>query len=69
MRRGADGPFLTAREAAAFLGSDEPRLAKWRASGVRGPVFCKMGRRIRYRPLDLEAFAAIGDGATGEVPR
>ena len=44
---------LTADEAAKILGLAPSTLAKMRVTG-NGPVYCKLGRRVVYRPADLE---------------
>jgi predicted DNA-binding transcriptional regulator AlpA len=44
---------ITAAEAARILGLSESTLAKLRLNG-NGPVYCKLGRRVVYRPVDLE---------------
>jgi predicted DNA-binding transcriptional regulator AlpA len=44
---------LTAKIAAHFVGLSESTLAKLRLNG-NGPVYCKLGRRVVYRPADLE---------------
>ena len=44
---------VTAAEAARMLGLSESTLAKLRLNG-NGPVYCKLGRRVVYRPADLE---------------
>jgi predicted DNA-binding transcriptional regulator AlpA len=44
---------LTADEAAKILGLSPSTLAKMRVTG-NGPVYCKLGRRVVYRPADLE---------------
>jgi len=44
---------LTADEAAKTLGLSPSTLAKMRVTG-NGPVYCKLGRRVVYRPADLE---------------
>jgi len=52
--READGrKVLPARDAARFVGLSESTLAKLRLNG-NGPVYCKLGRRVVYRPADLE---------------
>lgn len=48
---------LTTREAAWHLGLAISTLNKWRVYGD-GPVFVKLGRAVRYRREDLEAFIA-----------
>ena len=44
---------VTARVAAKFVGLSESTLAKLRLNG-NGPIYCKLGRRVLYRPSDLE---------------
>lgn len=48
---------LSAEQAANFLGLAKSTLSKMRLSGD-GPAFIKMGRRVAYRPEDLEAWVA-----------
>lgn len=49
------GENLRQEEAAAFLQVKPSTLQQWRWSG-RGPLFVKVGRLVRYRRADLEAF-------------
>ena len=44
---------ITAPTAARFVGLSESTLAKLRLNG-NGPAYCKLGRRVVYRPADLE---------------
>ena len=44
--------LLTQREAALALRLSERTLERWRVSGD-GPPFCKLGRRVLYRPDDI----------------
>ena len=44
---------VSAKVAAHFVGLSENTLAKLRLNG-NGPVYCKLGRRVVYRPGDLE---------------
>jgi predicted DNA-binding transcriptional regulator AlpA len=44
---------VTTAEAARVLGLSESTLAKLRLNG-NGPTYCKLGRRVVYRPADLE---------------
>jgi predicted DNA-binding transcriptional regulator AlpA len=44
---------LTSRDAARMVGLSESTLAKLRLNG-NGPSYCKLGRRVVYRPTDLE---------------
>jgi len=50
----ADLPkVVTAKVAARYVGLSESTLAKLRLNG-NGPVYCKLGRRVVYRPADLD---------------
>jgi hypothetical protein len=44
---------VTAKTAAHIVGLSESTLAKLRLNG-NGPIYCKLGRRVVYRPADLE---------------
>jgi hypothetical protein len=46
---------LSALEAADLLGLAPSTIAKLRLSGL-GPAYLKLGRRVRYRVADLEAY-------------
>ncbi|HTN58453.1 MAG TPA: helix-turn-helix domain-containing protein [Protaetiibacter sp.] len=48
-------PLLTAREAAKLLSTSEAALAQLRYRN-EGPAYIKLGRAVRYRPVDIEAF-------------
>jgi len=48
---------LGAREAAEVLGLSQSTLAKLRLTGS-GPTYCKLGRRVVYRPEDLSTWIA-----------
>jgi excisionase family DNA binding protein len=49
-------PFLLrTAEAAAYLNLRPSTLEQWRWNG-KGPLFVKMGRAVRYRQSDLDAF-------------
>lgn len=48
---------LSAADAARHLGISPSTLAKWRLSG-KGPRYVKAGRRVLYRPADLDAWQA-----------
>jgi excisionase family DNA binding protein len=49
-------PFLTTREAAAWLGLTPNTLEKWRVQGG-GPLYRKHGRYVRYHLDDLVAWS------------
>jgi predicted DNA-binding transcriptional regulator AlpA len=44
---------VSAKAAARLVGLSESTLAKLRLNG-NGPLYCKLGRRVVYRPDDLE---------------
>lgn len=44
---------LTVEEAARVVGLSKSTLAKLRLNG-NGPSYCKLGRRVVYRPCDLD---------------
>jgi predicted DNA-binding transcriptional regulator AlpA len=44
---------VTAKTAARYVGLSESTLAKLRLNG-NGPIYCKLGRRVVYRPIDLD---------------
>jgi predicted DNA-binding transcriptional regulator AlpA len=44
---------VTATVAARLVGLSESTLAKLRLNG-NGPIYVKLGRRVLYRPADLE---------------
>jgi len=50
-----DDPLLTPHDASAFLGLSRSWLAKLRLTGS-GPHYVKLGRQVRYRLCDLEAW-------------
>ncbi|MCC6775985.1 MAG: helix-turn-helix domain-containing protein [Hyphomicrobiales bacterium] len=49
-------PFLTTKEAAAWLGLTRNTLEKWRVQGG-GPPYRKHGRYVRYHLEDLVAWS------------
>ncbi|MCJ2180816.1 helix-turn-helix domain-containing protein [Novosphingobium album (ex Hu et al. 2023)] len=52
--------YLTNEEAAQFLGWKPGTLDRRRWLG-QGPKFCRVGRSIRYKAEDLEAFIVSGE--------
>ncbi|MHB8368812.1 MAG: helix-turn-helix domain-containing protein [Leptospirales bacterium] len=56
MLNGSDiNKLLTNGEAAEYLGMSPDTLPRWRWAGI-GPAYLKVGRSIKYRRADLEAF-------------
>ena len=51
-------PLLDTRQAALYLALSETTLISWRSLG-RGPRFVRVGRAVRYRQADLDAFIVI----------
>ncbi len=47
--------LVNQKQAAQFLGLSPRTLESWRLTGG-GPVYIKVGRRVRYRGCDLEAW-------------
>ncbi len=49
--------MLSTQEAAQYLGLAPATLSKWRVYRT-GPRFLKLGRSVRYRRADLDAYLA-----------
>lgn len=61
--------LLRTEEAAAVLGFSPRALEAWRCRGG-GPRYLRVGRSIRYRPSDLDAWASARVfTSTSEYPR
>lgn len=50
--------LMDEKAAAAYLGVSVALMRKWRQLGQGGPVWCHMGRLVRYAPVDLDAYIA-----------
>jgi excisionase family DNA binding protein len=50
-----DKEILTDKETASFLGVADRTLRDWRKQG-KGPAFVQMGKKIRYRKKDIDAY-------------
>jgi excisionase family DNA binding protein len=59
IRADHDHELMDEREAAAYLGMSRSGLRKWRARR-RGPAYARLGKIIRYRKSDLDAFVQSG---------
>ena len=55
MRSQEPEKLLDEKEVANSYGLSVRTLQSWRVKGG-GPVFCKLGSRVRYRPSDLDDF-------------
>jgi excisionase family DNA binding protein len=51
-------PMLDEAAAAEMLGVRPQTLSVWRLTGRYSLPFCKVGRAVRYRRSDLDAFIA-----------
>ena len=60
--------LLTTAEAAEFVRLSQAHLEKCRVYG-RGPRFVRLGRAIRYRIEDLQAWIAAGLAESTSEPR
>ena len=61
--------LLSEVDAAEFLGLSIRTLQSWRLTGA-GPVYSKIGSRVRYARADLDAFVAANRRHhTSEVAR
>ena len=47
--------LLTAEQVAAKIQISHKTLRKWRWEG-KGPRYIKIGRKVAYRPADIEAY-------------
>jgi excisionase family DNA binding protein len=57
--------LLTRPEAAEYVHIKPQTLAVWACAG-RGPTYVKVGRSVRYRVADLDAFLERGTVTPGE---
>jgi excisionase family DNA binding protein len=48
--------LLTNEQAAAYLGLQPDTLCVWRSLKINNIPYIKIGRNVRYRPADLEAY-------------
>ena len=48
-------PLLSSADVAGLLGVSERTLEFWRYAG-KGPAYVKVGKRVRYRLADVEAY-------------
>jgi excisionase family DNA binding protein len=55
---GPTSPLLTEAQAAAYLGVKPTSLLVWRSTGAHRIPFVRVGRLIRYRQADLDAWIA-----------
>jgi excisionase family DNA binding protein len=53
---GGHPELLTRRQAAAYLGVSEQTLAIWKCTGRYSLSYVKIGKLVKYRKVDLDAF-------------
>lgn len=65
----AQSDLMSRPAAAAYLGIAEQTLAVWKCNGRYGLPYVKVGRLVRYRKADLDAFIArrTGGGSVEET--
>jgi excisionase family DNA binding protein len=56
MKLPTQDPLLTDQEAADYLGTKKATLAVWRSTGRYNLPYLKIGRLVRYKKSDLDAF-------------
>jgi len=59
-----DSHLLNERQAAEGMGCSVALMRKWRLCGD-GPAYVKLGRLVRYRQPDIDAFLEAHRVATG----
>ena len=59
MKRKLEYNYISAKEVERALGISEKTLANWRSQG-RGPIYYKLGGKVRYEVSDLEDWAKKG---------
>ena len=48
--------LMTPDETAQYLGLSKSTLAKWRMTGLDGPAFLKLGAKVAYDKITVEAW-------------
>ncbi len=56
LKNSSSDPLLPPPEAAAYIGVSENTLSVWRCVGRYAIPFIKVGRLVRYRVSDLDAW-------------
>jgi len=49
-------PLLSTFDASEYLGVPRQTLANWRTREHTGPVYVRVGRRVMYRRVDVDAW-------------
>lgn len=65
--------LMTRKEVAAYLGVQPGTLARWKWAGVDSPPCIKMGRSVRYRQSEVDAWlwrrAGVSESAITIIQR
>ena len=56
LKNSSSDPLFTSPEAAEYIGVSESTIVVWRCTGRYKIPFIKVGRLVRYRRSDLEAW-------------
>lgn len=64
-----ESELLSRKEAAAYLGIAEQTLAIWKCTNRYDLPCAKIGRLVRYRKSDLDAFIARNMGNVENISR
>lgn len=59
-------PLASRREVAAFLGVPEGTLTQWGHRGI-GPRYARVGRHVRYRWSDVDAWLEAQSNNGGQA--
>ena len=65
--------LMTRKEVAAYLGVQPGTLARWKWAGADAPPCIKIGKSVRYRQSDVEAWlwkrAGVSEAAITMIQR
>ena len=62
-KRSNNDPLFSRKEAADYLGVHERTLANWKCNKRYSLPTTKIGRLVKYKQSDLEAFIQEGSGS------
>ncbi|MDR0285236.1 MAG: helix-turn-helix domain-containing protein [Propionibacteriaceae bacterium] len=60
-------PLLSTFDTADYLGVPRQTLANWRTRNHAGPVFLRVGRKVMYRRVDVDAWVESRRTDPGEA--
>lgn len=65
--------LMTRKEVAAYLGVQPNTLARWKWAGKDSPPYISLGRAIRYRQSEVDAWlwrrAGVGESAIAMIQK